>query len=82
MNPLVAMGLIRMKLVTKHGTKHRFNLMINLISKFNGFYGCLDFIDKYYGHQHHELCFAAEKLKKWNADVLAGGRRDLVDYYT
>ena len=26
--------------------------------------------------------FAANKLREWNADVLAGGRKDLVDYYT
>ena len=34
MNGLVAMGLIRMKPVTKHEANHRSNLMINLTSNY------------------------------------------------
>ena len=43
---------------------------------------CLALVDKYYGYQNHRLCFVANKLRRWNADVLTGGRKDLVDYYT
>ena len=39
-------------------------------------------VDKYYGHQNHRLCFGGSKLKKWNEDVIARGRKDLVDNYT
>ena len=39
-------------------------------------------VDKYYGHRNHRLCSAGSKLKKQNADVISGGRRDLVDNYT
>ena len=39
-------------------------------------------VDKYYGHQNHRLCFAGSELKKQNAHVIIGWRKDLVDCYT
>ena len=39
-------------------------------------------MEKYYGHQNHRLHFAGSELKKQNADVISGGRKDLVDSYT
>ena len=39
-------------------------------------------VDKYYGHQTNRLHFAGSKLKKQNADVITGGKKDLVDNYT
>ena len=42
----------------------------------------LALVEKYYGHQNHRLCFAGSELRKWNADVITRGRKDLVDSYT
>ena len=28
------------------------------------------------------LCFAGEELQRWNADVISGGRNDLINNYT
>ena len=39
-------------------------------------------VDKYYGHQNYRLHFAGEELKRWNANVISGGRNDLTDSYT
>ena len=39
-------------------------------------------VNKYYGHQNYRLHFAGEELQRRNADVISGGRNDLIDNYT
>ena len=35
--------------------------------------------NKYYGHQNYRLHFAGEELQRRNANVISGGRNDLID---
>ena len=43
---------------------------------------CIALLDKYYGHQRYQICFAHEELRHQNDDIRSRNHFNLVDSFT
>ena len=55
---------------------------INKLTGYHDCYRCIALLDKYYGHQHHQIHFAHEELQCRNNDIRSGSHFNLVNTFT